>query len=63
MKEIEVVSWKLPPHKCLAKICMKFCPSENNPVNSSGLMWAETWDFLHDIQNMYTTQFDFWSWI
>ena len=37
MKEIRVVSWKLPHLKCLANIFAKFSPSENNHVYSSKL--------------------------
>ena len=32
MKDIRVVSWKLPPRECLANIFAKFSPSENNHV-------------------------------
>ena len=35
MKEIGVVSWKLPYVKCLANIFEKFSPIENNHVYST----------------------------
>ena len=39
MKEIGVVSWKLPPREILATIFAKFSPSENNHVYSKPKYW------------------------
>ena len=35
MKDIGVVSWKLPPHEMSSNIFAKFSPSENNVYSIS----------------------------
>ena len=50
MKEIGIVSWKLPPREMSCQHFCKFSPSENNYVYSIfNFLWNESWKSISTI--------------
>ena len=54
MKEIWVVSWKLPPREMSCRHFAKFSPSENNHVYSSTKI---SYNLIQFRINMYSTKY------